>query len=394
MEQRRRSGEAEAAQQEPPLWAQRPGEPSLWYDRFLGYCMLGVERSVERTYRIHAALAGKTPRAQPPREWQRAAQRWRWIERAAAWDGAEQPAAEEPERVRQLRARTRRRSLIDRLIAQTAAALEAAHLDEVETDQLRRMVPTLRQLLRDLLSAERAEYARESRSPQPLPGEENSGAPLSDAEIERVRAGLETFHRHRRAGSEGWAPGGSDAAGAAGGKAGSAAGGAAQHPQKVFVCVGDDPALAYDVSKLRAARRETGLALEVLAPCTMADLAGTLRREQANGHPVRWLHLACHAGPDGVAFADGLADGAWLSAQLQGVEVLLLAACRGNQVGDWLAVVPYTISCRDEIAHGDAGQLAYAFWSGLGRGESPAAALDGALRRCPPHVAEMVVRHW
>lgn len=349
-------------------WSRLAQEPEVWYQRFIGYCLLGSERSLEQNYRIQSALSGRKARPALPREWRQVAARWQWAGRADAWDAAEVERSLEPARLRNSANRERRRRVIERLTAQTVRAIESARLDEVESDESRAMLPTLRQLLRDLLAAERAEQA--SNPVAPLDPQE--AAPLSDDEIERVRAGLIAFHEAQAARPS-----------------------QARDPApSLLVCVGPDQSLAYDVAHLRAVRAQAGLHFERLTHCTRDDLEQALRRARGHDRPVRWLHLACHAGPDGVAFADGLADGEWLSARLQGVEVLLLAACRGDRIGDWLAVVPWVVSLHEAISHGDAGLLAHHFWLRLAEGLAPGAALDAALQRCPPLVSEHVVRHW
>ena len=106
------------------------------------------------------------------------------------------------------------------------------------------------------------------------------------------------------------------------------------------------------------------------------------------------LHLALHASAAGVEFADGLADGNWLSERLFGVRIMLLAACQGDSVGDWLGVVPHVITLSEEISHEDAAVLTQHFWHNIGLNMEPGAALDEALGHCPPAVGEYVVRHW
>jgi hypothetical protein len=366
-------------------WERLAGEPELWHKRFLGYCVLGPERTVHGCYRLHRMAAGAQARATLPREWRAASARWQWEERAAAWDAAQERRAEAPGEVRRQHARRRRLELLDRLIAQTAAALESAHLEQVEPEQVRAMLPTLRQLLRDLLAAERAEYPPERAAAGATPTLRGDEAPLSDEEIARVQAGLLAFHEARE---------GTPATRRRADREAAQAEGSAQGRPALLVCVGPDPALAYDLAMLRAVKQQTGLHFERMVNCTADDLVQQLRRERSHGRPVRWLHLACHGGPDGVQLADGIVDGEWLSAHLQGVEVLLVAACRGDRVGDWLAVVPWVVTLREEISHGDAGTLAHYFWLAMAGGAGPADALEAALARSSPHVAEFVVRHW
>ena len=48
-------------------------------------------------------------------------------------------------------------------------------------------------------------------------------------------------------------------------------------------------------------------------------------------------------------------------------------------VRDWLAVVPWVVTLREEITHGDAGTLAHYFWLAMANGARPDDALDSAL---------------
>ncbi len=164
------------------------------------------------------------------------------------------------------------------------------------------------------------------------------------------------------------------------------------------VCVGPDhmpgSALMLDLAALRAVRSATGLKFIRLLNATRYKFADTLRRERSLGRPVELLHLALHASPDGVEFADGVADGNWLSEWLFGVRIMLLASCEGDGVGEWLGVVPHVVTLSEEISHEDAAVLTQHFWHNIGLNMEPGAALDGALGHCPPAVGEYVVRHW
>ena len=152
--------------------------------------------------------------------------------------------------------------------------------------------------------------------------------------------------------------------------------------------------LRIDLAALRTVKRLTGLAFHRLTDCSSNDLDAYLRRERAKGRPVVYLHLAVHAGPAGIDLADGRVDGNWLSERLLGVQVLLLAGCEGDRVGDWLGVVPYVVTLDEAIGHDDAAVLCEHFWTAIGRGEAPVSALEAALSACAPVVGEYVVRHW
>jgi hypothetical protein len=162
----------------------------------------------------------------------------------------------------------------------------------------------------------------------------------------------------------------------------------------LYVCVGQDSALMLDLAALRAVRSATGLQFMRLLDTTRHKFATALRRERSFGRPVELLHVALHASHDGVQFADGVADGNWLSERLLGVRIMLLASCEGDSVGDWLGVVPQVITLSEEIGHEDAAVLTRHFWHNIGLNMEPGVALDEALGHCPLAVSEFVVRHW
>ena len=122
------------------------------------------------------------------------------------------------------------------------------------------------------------------------------------------------------------------------------------------------------------------------------------QQENKMGTVKRLTGLAFHRLPDASAddldLAGGSVDGEWLSERLLGVQVLLLAGCEGDRVGDWLGVVPYVVTLDEAIGHDDAAVLCEHFWTGIGKGEGPGAALAAALSACAPVVGEYVVRHW
>src|SRR5262249_28519017 len=80
-----------------PAWGQLPGEPDLWFSRFYDmYLSLGPGRTLDATYRKWAEKdrsgTEAAPRRRPgraPGPWKRMAAKWRWIERARAWDNDE-----------------------------------------------------------------------------------------------------------------------------------------------------------------------------------------------------------------------------------------------------------------------------------------------------------------
>jgi len=101
-------------------WDRQPGEPMLWYSRFTKFRLQGPRRSPLGVYNEERALAGTERRAGVPGAWTRALVKWRWRERAEAWDKAEQERveAEWGERRAQIRERDFAQSLQLRDLAQ------------------------------------------------------------------------------------------------------------------------------------------------------------------------------------------------------------------------------------------------------------------------------------
>lgn len=67
-------------------WRRMSGEPTLWYTRFQTFYRLGVRRSMLGCYNRLRAQEGKSEVIQLPNNWRRQTQRWRWRERAEAYD--------------------------------------------------------------------------------------------------------------------------------------------------------------------------------------------------------------------------------------------------------------------------------------------------------------------
>jgi hypothetical protein len=158
----------------------------------------------------------------------------------------------------------------------------------------------------------------------------------------------------------------------------------ANRDNNVIVAVlGTDEALQIDLAMLRNVANRTALRLTRLLPVTKASLATYLSRHRTQGRPVRYVHFAVHSSPAGLVFSDGVADGVWLSETLQDVQVVVIAGCQSDAVGDLIGVVPAVVSMREDVGHKDAGSFALVFWTEIGGGANPIDAYDLALRRVP-----------
>jgi len=134
-------------------WERLAGEPIRWFTRFECYRLLGPTRSLDAAYR--AALVRSSGRVGGG--WREAAKRWRWTERAEAWDLWELAALRAADEERRRVAREARIELLQRTRVQADAALSAAHLEQLTEEEARAMLGSLRMLLFDTLKAERLE---------------------------------------------------------------------------------------------------------------------------------------------------------------------------------------------------------------------------------------------
>ena len=89
-------------------WDRLDGESGLWFARFDAYRLLGSRRTLLRAVRAERAQEKDGVRTRSvPGAWGRAAQRWRWEERAQAWDEEVRRRDEERWELRRRRLRER-----------------------------------------------------------------------------------------------------------------------------------------------------------------------------------------------------------------------------------------------------------------------------------------------
>ncbi len=163
--------------------------------------------------------------------------------------------------------------------------------------------------------------------------------------------------------------------------------------KQLLVVVGPDPNLHIDLAVFRKVRTHTQLHFTRLMKVTTTHFERYLERARMAQLPVRYLHLAVHANANFVEFTDRAVDGLWLSERLQDVEVLLLAGCQGDMIGDLLGVVPYVVTVMEEISHHHAMLLAESFWTEIALDIEPVQAFYNALDRCPSVVSEFAQLH-
>ncbi len=420
-------------------WDYNEDEPILWWNCFLYYCTLGPGRSVARAravveaqqrfaQEVHAATLaralsnGGDPPLHSLSQWQRMARRYRWQARARAWDTWLAQRARTPSDLSLLLEQRRNDIVLRQMLSRAAHIFAAANLETLDMQQARKLLPLAQRMIREFLQAQREliRLERESGAFADQPRDAGDGpddgahawqGPMLDAvrQLQQlaeaglmpsgkpgeptVSALIAALEAAQRAGQSA-APVPAAAPAPAHVPAGESHTPGEVAGKQLLVVTGNNSRLGMDLAMVRGAARETGLNYHHIANATRADLETSLRRARSLGRPITWVHLACHASHAGVLFADGLGDGAWLSSVLMGVEVLLIAGCNGDRVGDWLAVIPYVITLSDAISHDDAATLTRHFWEELARKETPTAALAKAMARCPQVLWESVVAHW
>lgn len=169
-----------------------------------------------------------------------------------------------------------------------------------------------------------------------------------------------------------------------------ARGGGLPSERRLLVGIGSDKALQVDLASLRQVQARTDLRFSRVMPATFDALRRTLQRYRSAGMPIQYVHLSVHASPQGVMLADGVVDGLKLSEILAGVDVLVIAGCSSDAVGDLLGAARHVISMREAIAHDDARVFTEIFWTAIGEGLKPQEAFNRVLDRAPASVAEFV----
>lgn len=138
-------------------WDPQPDEPAIWYSRFLKYLDLGHNRSLQKCCNAVRAELGLGPYTVGG-DWSIIARRWRWQERAKAWDAEQHAIMTTSQRELRLSARARRLEIEEDVLEMVREAFATADLASVDQEQARSMLPQLRQFLRDMLVIQRQEF--------------------------------------------------------------------------------------------------------------------------------------------------------------------------------------------------------------------------------------------
>lgn len=159
---------------------------------------------------------------------------------------------------------------------------------------------------------------------------------------------------------------------------------AAKHPEDLLVVLGDDPALSIDAAALRSNEIAVRFRLVVRRQATKRWLADTLQRYRTRGAALRFIHFAVHGREEGIDLAGELVDGVWLSENLAGTEVALIAGCSTATAAHLARVVRTVVSMSSDVGMREAMEFAAVFWGQVASGASPGDAFYEAVKRAPP----------
>lgn len=157
------------------------------------------------------------------------------------------------------------------------------------------------------------------------------------------------------------------------------------------VVVGADTSL---FERDRAALRRAGIAFRRVMNATQKLIRAEVRRRRQNGDVPPWWVISAHAGPEGVLLTDGIAPPSFWHEVLEGVSLVVLAACEGSNIADELAgLVDTVIWFQEEVGIVEAADFNYALFRRLVTGKAVDTAFAEAVREVPA-VAEYVdIRH-
>ncbi len=133
-----------------------------------------------------------------------------------------------------------------------------------------------------------------------------------------------------------------------------------------------------------AALNQSGIPFKCIYAATQPLVADELARRRRSHDLYRWLHIATHAGPQGLLLNDDVVGRDWWNQQLGGIEGVFLAGCTDVAVADWLlGVVKWVLSFTVDVDNDLARQFALVFWGAMSEGKPPRDSYRLACRSVP-----------
>ena len=140
-------------------WDRQADEPSLWYERFLVYCALGITRSVAGAWRHWRAHYDDTIENisecsyNPPSTWYDNARRYDWSRRATLYDDDLRERWSDDATLEQ--AKRQRVALFSEIATRTALELREREYADVPVNQVSATMKTASRELREELGTSR-----------------------------------------------------------------------------------------------------------------------------------------------------------------------------------------------------------------------------------------------
>jgi len=158
----------------------------------------------------------------------------------------------------------------------------------------------------------------------------------------------------------------------------------------LLAVVGNDAATRDDLNALR----QSGVDVVLSYPPTLESFERRLNNLRATDRLPRGIHFGLHAGSNGIEFEDKPATIEWLSENLSGIEVILIAGCKGSEIGYQLATRRQrVITVQHEIDSEHAALLTRVFWEQIASGKNVLSAFSEAKRRLPLGITELMELH-
>lgn len=158
----------------------------------------------------------------------------------------------------------------------------------------------------------------------------------------------------------------------------------------LLAVVGTDEATRDDLIALRQSGVDTLLSY----PPTLDAFKKRLDNLRATDRLPSGVHFGLHADESGIKFEDKVATIEWLSENLSGVSVILIAGCSSSDIGFSLSSGNQrVVTVKNEIASTDATLLTRVFWEQMARSKNAFIAFAETRRRLPPVISEMIELH-
>jgi len=148
----------------------------------------------------------------------------------------------------------------------------------------------------------------------------------------------------------------------------------------LVVCGPDASVVGADLTALDA----IGIRYTRLLAATQADVSDEITRAREDGRLYRWLLISAHAGPEGIALADGIAPPDFWMRQINGFEVVGIAACKATNIADHLRDrAGFIWYFREGVPNDAATRFVQKFFQRLNGGETAETAFIACLDAVP-----------